>query len=438
MKKYIKYIVFLLPIIILFGCNKKTDLTPPTAPNPNYGNVDFTRFVTIGNSLTAGYQSGALYENAQQYSYGNLIAQQVGTTFEQPLVSDPGVSLSGGRIEVSSLDPFVTYYNHTVGEPLNTTYPAPYNNLGIPLAFVYDVLNATSATTCYYSLLPFVGAPNPMFDLVLRGQGSQFQQAKALQPTFLTLWIGSNDALVYAQSGGLIPFTPVLNFTGMINQIADSISSLGCKVAIGNIPRDVARAFIETVGGQLMMAGVPSIYGVAGTGDTVLMDLTKNYVLLTATSLLYDANGHPTGVGFSPQAPLPNQVILDEAEFAALTTAIDGYNNAISNVAVAKGFALVDLFTLFKNIKDSEASGGTVIDGITFKTTYVTGNLASLDGLHPTDQGQAIIANEFIKSINQKFEVNIPTINVSTIPGSLILAGSMGKVTYFPKSVLIN
>lgn len=435
MKKHIKYILFLLPLIILLSCNKRTDLTPPTAPNPEMGNVDFTRFVTIGNSLTAGYQSSALYESAQEYSFGNLIAKQVGANFEQPLVSDPGLSLTGGRLEVASVSPFATVANTNSGSPLNTNYPAPYNNLGIPSAYVYDVLHATSATTCYYSLLPVVGEPIPFFDLVLRGQGTQFQQARALHPTFLALWIGSNDALINALSGGLIPFTPVPNFTVMINQIADSIASLGCKVAIGNIPEDMDRAFIETVGGQLLMAGVPAIYGVSASGDTIPMDLTKNYVLLTALSELYDASGNPSGVGLSPLKPLGNRYILDEGEYAALQTAIDGYNSAISNAAQSHGFALVDLYDYFKKIKASEATGGTVINGIRFATTYVTGNLISLDGLHPTYQGQALIANEFIKSINQKFDASIPSINVSKIPGSLIINGSMGKIISFPKSI---
>ena len=433
MKNYYKILLLiLLPLLMFFGCRERTDLT---GPQPINGGADFIRFVTIGNSLTAGYQSGALYESAQEYSYGNLIAKQVGTQFVQPLVSDPGLSLTGGRLEVASVSPFATTVNTSSGSPINSNYNGLYNNLGIPSAYVYDVLNATSATTCYYSLLPIVGQPIPFFDLVLRGQGTQFQQAKAMHPTFLTLWIGSNDALIYASSGGLIPFTPVPNFTAMLNQIADSIASLGCKVAIGTIPEDMDRAFLETVGGQLLMGGVPAIYGVSSTGDTVAMDLTKNYVLLTALSVLYDASGNPTGIGFSPQAPLPNQYILDQTEFANLNAAVAGYNSAISNAARAKGFALVDLYSFFKQIKESEATGGTVIDGITFKTTYVTGNLISLDGIHPTFRGQALIANEFIKSINSNFNADVPLVDVANIPGSLIIHGSMGKIINFPKNV---
>ncbi len=434
MKNYYKILLLILiPLLMFFGCKERTDLTGPQTES---GQADFSRFVTIGNSITAGYQSSALYESAQEYSYGNLIAKQVGTQFVQPLVSDPGLSLTGGRLEVASVSPFATTVNTSSGSPINSNYNGLYNNLGIPSAYVYDVLHATNATTCYYSLLPIIGQPIPFFDLVLRGQGTQFQQAKAMHPTFLTLWIGSNDALIYASSGGLIPFTPVQNFTVMLDQIADSIASLGCKVAIGTIPEDMSRAFIETVGGQLLMKGVTAIYGVSSTGDTIAMDLTKNFVLLTALSVLYDAGGNPTGIGFSPQSPLPSQYILDQIEFANLNAAVAGYNNAISNAARANGFALVDFYNFFKKIKESEATGGTVIDGIRFTTTYVTGNLISLDGLHPTSRGQALIANEFIKSINSNFNANVPLVNLANIPGSLVIHGSLGKIVNYPQSVM--
>ena len=76
---------------------------------------------------------------------------------------------------------------------------------------------------------------------------------------------------------------------------------------------------------------------------------------------------------------------------------------------------------------------------IAFTTTFVTGGLFSLDGVHPTSRGQGIIANEFIKVINTKWGTSIPLVNVSQIPGSLILAkmGPMG-LPIFEKGTLDN
>ncbi|MCK7523016.1 MAG: hypothetical protein MZV64_37725 [Ignavibacteriales bacterium] len=64
-------------------------------------------------------------------------------------------------------------------------------------------------------------------DLVLRGQGTQFAQAKALQPNFITLWIGNNDILGYATSGGVKPAAPTdaNTFAFLYSQLADSLAS---------------------------------------------------------------------------------------------------------------------------------------------------------------------------------------------------------------------
>ncbi|PKL87696.1 MAG: hypothetical protein CVV23_14125, partial [Ignavibacteriae bacterium HGW-Ignavibacteriae-2] len=196
-----KYIITFIAIFLtlLNGCEDRSDLTAPGKPNT--GDADFTRFVSIGNSLTQGEQSGSVFASGQEYSFGNLIANQVGTSFEQLLFTDPG---TGGRIEASSINPFVTTINTTQGAPINLTYPAPFNNLGVKGAFISDVINARSAQTCYTAQF---GSPNPLFDAVLRGSGTQLELAIAQNPTFVTLWIGNNDILAYATRGGLFPIT---------------------------------------------------------------------------------------------------------------------------------------------------------------------------------------------------------------------------------------
>ncbi len=452
MKKFLNFIFVITIIALVFsGCEDKTNLTAPGTPNPVNGSADLTRFVTIGNSLTAGYQSGALYKSAQEYSYGNLIAQQVGTTFEQPLVSDPGV---GGRMEIKSVD-FATnqiniVYEGSTGIPLNLNYAAPYNNLGVPGALLYDVLNATDSTNCASGL---VGSPNPLFNLILRGIGTQFEEAKMLHPTFVTLWIGNNDVLGYATSGGVSPSapTPVSTFQYLYSLVADSLASLGANVVVANIPNVTAIPFFTTVGPlmaqALSQAGVSGIYYQKSDGSTTNIattsDLLTGKVLITLPGMTYASLiGHPTGqfyrdhgypalppgidttkpFGVTPNNPWPNALILDPDEITtALNTTAD-FNTAIAQLASQKNFGLVDINSFFDKIREGDFKGGTMINGVKFYTSYITGGLFGLDGVHPTDQGQAIIANEFIKEINSKFNASIPLINVATIPGSIILA----------------
>ncbi|HEY6625888.1 MAG TPA: hypothetical protein VIZ21_02950 [Ignavibacteriaceae bacterium] len=437
----------LLSIIALaiIGCEDYTDLT---APELNLGSADFTRFVSIGNSLTMGEQSSSVFESAQMYSFGNIIANQVGTTYAQATFSEPGTP---GRLEIASLNPFATYTNPGQGSPNNLTYPAPYNNLGIKGAFLSDVLNARSANTCYTANF---GVPNPLFDAVLRGFGTQLELAIAQQPTLLTLWIGNNDILAFASRGGLFPPTDPAVFQNQYTQILTALNSTGAQIVIGGIPNALVFPYFTTVGpgvGQAI-SGIPGAQGLVyqttgapGIAIASATDLINKNVFITlsgsaAASLIGDQTGKyytdngipvPPGVntafpfGLTPENPFPNGLVLDPTEIAAYLALRNGYNQIISGLAAAFNYSVINWDDLF----DDLASGGLTFNGVNFSATYISGNFFSLDGIHPTSQGYGIIANEFIKAINNKYSASIPLVDVSTIPGSLVFKGdvSMGK-----------
>ncbi len=454
MKKiFIIISVLLIPMVFFFGCEDRTDLTAPTPQSPKSGDVDFSRFVVIGNSLAAGFQSGSLYEEAQMHSFGKLIADKMNVPFAQPYFSDPGTP---GRITVVSLSPFVTNISTQSGTPTNLAYKYPYNNLGVPGARLYDVLNATNQNDCFTGL---AGAPNPLFDVILRNAGTQFQQARLLQPSFVILWIGSNDVLGFATSGGVKPDVPTdINlFKSLFAQTADSIASLGAKVAVGNIPDVTAIPFFTTVGPQIAAAlqklgapgivyqkhgGIPAQADVASLANgTVLVTLTgSGYASLLGqpTGKFYRDNGYPAlppgidttkAFGGDPANPWPDALILDASEIETAKNTTNEYNQNIDAVAASKGFAVADIHSLLNNLRAADASGGLVFNGVPFKSTFVEGGVFGLDGVHPTYQGQGIIANEFIKAINSKFSSNFPLIDVSLIPGSLMFTSkSSGKI----------
>ncbi|MFH1197678.1 MAG: SGNH/GDSL hydrolase family protein [bacterium] len=403
-------LIFISALLVFTSCEDRSDLTEPALPNT--GSADFTRFVCLGNSLTQGEQSNSVYESAQEYSFGNLIAKQVGTTYAQALFSDPG---SGGRIEVETISPFKTKINTATGTPINLTYAAPYNNLGVKGAFLYDLLFTTTASNCYTSQAP-MNTPNAMFDAVLRGLGTQVHQAVLQHPTFATVWIGNNDILAYATRGGLFPVTSMDNFQLWYNAILDSLSAIGTKVVVANIPDVTSIAYLNTVGPTLLASGINVVWGTNALNEVVPIDLTKNLLTLTAQAEL------AVGKGLSQTNPLPNGVILDESEILIAKQVVAGYNQIISGVAAAHGFAVVDINALLTQASTT----GITYDGIKFTAQYVQGGLFSLDGVHPTSQGYAIIANEFIKVINTKYSASIPQINIATIPGSLVL----GKISF--------
>ena len=92
---------------------------------------------------------------------------------------------------------------------------------------------------------------------------------------------------------------------------------------------------------------------------------------------------------------------------------VQSYNATIKSIAAAKGLALFDAYTYLNNIK----ANGLVVDGVSLNSSYISGGLFSLDGVHLTPRGYAIIANEFIKAINITYNSNIPLANVADYPG---------------------
>src|SRR5258707_1925760 len=94
-------VALMMIMMISFGGCDKSDVKAPHVVIDT-GTADFTRYVAIGNSLTAGFQSNALSDRDQVYAYPNLIAQQVRADFQMPLMKDPGI---GNRIRLKDLAP---------------------------------------------------------------------------------------------------------------------------------------------------------------------------------------------------------------------------------------------------------------------------------------------------------------------------------------------
>ena len=86
-------------LILLIGCTPEIDV-----PVPISGTADFSNYIAVGNSLTAGYSDNGLYAESQEQSYPNLIAQQMyeitPSEFLQPDIPGNG----SGYIYVTSLD----------------------------------------------------------------------------------------------------------------------------------------------------------------------------------------------------------------------------------------------------------------------------------------------------------------------------------------------
>lgn len=217
--------------IVAFACSSEDDLTEDwieanevVVEVPVSGDLDLSNYVAIGNSLTAGYADNALFPEGQENSFPAILATQFelaggGETFTNPdIVSGNGNSggdPASGRLFIDlevALAALAGDPEASIGDAIVPTAPSPItvstntgaslNNFGVPGARVVDIVTAG-----YGTLNPFFGA------FQSAPTTSVIADAASASPSFYSIWIGSNDVLGYASSGGSAgetfdPFNP--------------------------------------------------------------------------------------------------------------------------------------------------------------------------------------------------------------------------------------
>jgi lysophospholipase L1-like esterase len=447
-----KLLSLVLVLALITSCKDYQDLDVEPVDT---GDADFSSYVAVGNSLTAGFQSNALYEDAQEYSFPNLLARQLQIeNFEQPLVDNPGIG-DPGRIELTSLENSTTQYNTgEPGMPINTNLDRPYNNLGIPGAILADFLGQDLPGNSYDER-----RQGTMYNLVLRNQGNtQAEQLSALEPEFVSFWLGNNDILGYVTSGGDTPYVPPSNFTQLYEASIGTVAQTGADAVLYNIPDVTSIPYVFLVNSRLVQSetiipntetGVyelptpqgqvpiwvevtdPNQPGVVQ--DTVQMrtPLPESapggprpgaFFLLHAQEQLSELFGN--GVGTTPSNPIEHELVLDNGETTQAKNIVTAYNGTVEAQASNYGFAYVDVNTtfnqIFQNFQQSGGTEGITQDGVTLTPT--PGSLFSLDGVHPSNRGHAIITNLTIDALNSNYNSDIDKINIAKIPEGIPVA----------------
>lgn len=233
------------------------------------GDADFTRYVAVGNSLTAGFMDGTVFRSGQQYSYPNLLAQQFalvgGGAFTQPSYAEDvnnlgGLPLPGFStrlvIDAAAGGPEPIAGTTTVSL---TPQATAFNNMGVPGAKSFHLLAAGYGNAAGLS----AGLANPYFVRMATSPNTTvLADAMSLNPTFFTNWIGANDVLAYATSGGagvdqtgnLDPSTYGSNditdpnvFASVYNTIVTTLTSNGAKGVVATIPNVTSIPYFTTV-----------------------------------------------------------------------------------------------------------------------------------------------------------------------------------------------
>ena len=466
----IKYLLLSAFILVLWSC--ETDIENPDANYPDQyyapdsGDADFSTYVSMGASITAGVSDNSLFAAAQMNSYPNILASYMsmagGGEFTQPYVSDNvggilvgGQEFWGPRLFFNGAGPAEVSGTPTT-EATNVA-PGPYSNMAMPYAIGISYVAPGVGSLAGLA----TGAANPWYVRTASSDGAtMLGDALMQQPTFVTFEPG-NDFASYAQFGASgFPFGPVVldGPTGMFAGVVGSIQALSATVPNGvittipdptstpdwntvpynAIPLDQATADQINFAFGAVNIGlvVAQTFGLISADEVALRTLASrvqgaNPVLIqdeTLTDLsalglpsIRDANendkisllastflGNPAD-GVNPAngvwgvtAPLPDLGVLLPSEVQEIQTLLATANGAIAG-SVPEGWALFDLHGLYNEV----VTTGVFADGFNMTGDLVFGGFFSLDGFNPTSRGSALIAKRMLEAIDATYGSNL-------------------------------
>ncbi|MEP6691742.1 MAG: SGNH/GDSL hydrolase family protein [Gemmatimonadaceae bacterium] len=375
------------------------------APTPAGGAI-FQSYVALGNSITAGYQSGGINDSTQRQSYAALLAAAMGTRYAYPSLAMPGCPPPVKNFQTQERvgTGVITSTTCFLRDPTSIAFAL--NNVAVPGATVID---PASTSTAFSNSLTF---------LFLGGK-SQALKALDADPTFISLWLGNNDVLAAAVTGLLVPtagvspgITAVATFqTNYDNTIGVLTQARRLKggvligvVNVANLPILFPAAALFN---PAFKAGFDAF---AGGPTTLLPTCTPLSTSLISFQLAptIRSGAHPALIGCEknsvPATAVGDIFVLDAAEQTTLGTTVASYNAYIQTKAASLGFAYFDPNP---PLAAQKATGAIPTVPNLADPINPFGLLFSLDGVHPRRAAHVLVANGVIDAINAKYATTL-------------------------------
>lgn len=400
----------------LGGCAADDD-TILQPEGEQYGGALFSRYVALGNSITAGFQSLGLNDSTQRQSYPYVLARQANATFNLPLIPRPGCPPPMAA-------PFstTTIAGTPLGQPFCTlrASPAPrlVNNLAVPGANILDAVDHlanTDPTDTFNRLQTF-----------LLGGRSQIEAMVAADPTLISVALGSGDALGAALDGDASKLTPLASFQASLNELVAAINSTDAQDVI----------ILGAVNANVMPALQPGLFYWAvkqnpATAPLLPKPVNNNCAPRTATGdpnpLARNMISYTILFSPAPEISCANDApfVLPPAEQAAISARVGEYNALLEAAATQNGWTYFDL-NQFLMPALADPSLLRKCQGLATAQTQqelflaITntcpspnpsigfGLFMSFDGIHPSARAHNEVAQALIDILNQKHGLQIP------------------------------
>jgi hypothetical protein len=390
------------------------------------GGAMFVRYVSLGNSITAGFQSAGIVDSTQKNAYPNILARAAGVPFNQPLFARPGCP----PLMTAPLTPSTAASTCSRVDVAQTPYPG---NVAVPGVRIADLFAIPG------------GQIAQLYSLITGGR-TEIKAMQDAQPTFVSAWIGNNDALSAALSGTLGPLaagadsnlTRLAPFQASVTQMAAAIKGAGAQgaVLIGVVFADSASPLLQP-GAYFFLsrdaAGKFNGKPVNNNCSPVTPLGTPNPLSANLVSFQIVSSALPE-INCDPASPQGGTFLLDAAERAVLGKRIADFNAALKAAADANGWLYVNPMDILRPELARVTSGrynqvrkcqllATATTAAQFQTAVLNscpvtgataapnffGALISYDGVHPSSAAHLLVARSLATSINAKYGTTLNT-----------------------------
>lgn len=426
----IKFYLSISILSIVLGCKPKYPVGSVTS-----GEADFSRIVAVSGSNGAGYSDDALSYSGQKNAFTTLLVQQLelsgSVNFNQAFLAENSVGVNLNGQSVFDLNFRTDCLGATSLGPVRrassgdasvlTEILGIRSNMSVPFMRCIDAVDPNFGNSSLGS-----GNYNPFYTRIASNPSVSTVKGDATNqlPTFSIISLGEEDVLRYAQSGGTKNYTPVSGSSGIgfqtsLEEIVNDLTSSGAKGVIQNVPDVLSMPYFTTIpwdnlvlsadqAAQLNVFVQPlGITMSEGRNGFIIEDASapSGYRKMVAGEyvLLSTPLDSVKCFGYGSQNPFKDRHVLTLNEVNQIQSITADYNQVIATIANQKGLAVADAKSLYDRVKT-----GFTLNGVSISSKFVQGNFFSLDGRYLCPMGQALLANEYIKAINSKYNSSIP------------------------------
>ena len=393
-------------LLLLAACTDPAGppATPPVAARPRAALTSaelFARYVAMGTSNSQGAQSGGVNAAGQRAAWPAQLASRAGMPLSLPLVQDPGcnppllppLAVNLGLVGLFSAfgagDDFIGVMSTTC-MPLRDGIVPPTNSVAISGADVHDALYSTIESKAA------VGARvTDLYRRVLAPGQTQVAAMLAQSPTFVSVELAANDVLP-ASTGRISAMTPYANWEADYDAVIAQVRSTGAAAVLVGLPNDAAKfPSIFTAKDFAKQAGYLLTLGI-----TVSLNcyFSSNYIFIPGYVLTLLQKTPTTAT--CKDVPGTTDYVLTYGDIygaGGINARMAQINAHIQAKANENGYAYFALSALYDLPKPS-----LNMYNVLFSNTPFGPNM-SLDGVHPSAQGQSILANAAVAAVNAKY-----------------------------------